>query len=109
MDEAADRQQDTGCIHLAARTRRPYRYHMAMARTQTLVQLSDELLERLDSYRAGQGRSRSEIVREAIEQYLTDHREAEIDRLLVDAYTRQPPEPLWNEQAAKQMISAEPW
>ena len=82
---------------------------MAMARTQTLVQLTDELLERLDSYRAREGRSRSEVVREAIEHYLTSDREAEIDRLLVDAYTRQPPENLWTDQAAKQMISAEPW
>jgi len=82
---------------------------MTMARTQTLVQLSDELLHRLDSYRARQGRSRSEVVREAIERYLAADREAEIDRLLVDAYTRQPPEDLWNEQAAKRMISAEPW
>ena len=82
---------------------------MAMARTQTLVQLTDELLERLDSYRAREGRSRSEVVREAIERYLASDREAEIDRLIVDAYTRQPPEDLWNDQAAKQMISAEPW
>jgi metal-responsive CopG/Arc/MetJ family transcriptional regulator len=82
---------------------------MAMARTQTLVQLSDELLERLDSYRAREGRSRSEVVREAIECYLAADREAEIDRLIVQAYKRQPPEDLWNEQAAKQMISAEPW
>jgi metal-responsive CopG/Arc/MetJ family transcriptional regulator len=82
---------------------------MVMARTQTLVQLSDELLERLDSYRAREGRSRSEVVREAIERYLAADREAEIDRLIVDAYTRQPPEDLWTEQAARQMITAEPW
>jgi hypothetical protein len=36
-------------------------------------------------------------------------REAEIDRLLVDAYTRQPPEDVWNDQAARQMIAEEPW
>ena len=82
---------------------------MAMARTQTLVQLSDELVERLDAYRAREGRSRSDVVREAIDRYLTADREAEIDRLLVEAYTRQPPEDVWNEQAAKQMIAAEPW
>jgi metal-responsive CopG/Arc/MetJ family transcriptional regulator len=82
---------------------------MVMARTQTLVQLSDELLERLDSYRAREGRSRSEVVREAIERYLAADREAEIDELLVDAYTRRPPEDLWTEQAARQMIAAEPW
>ena len=82
---------------------------MAVARTQTLVQLSDELLERLDFYRAREGRSRSEVVREAIERYLEADREAEIDRLLVDAYTRQPPENVWNDQAARQMIAEEPW
>ena len=82
---------------------------MVMARTQTLVQLSDELLDRLDSYRAREGRSRSEVVREAIERYLEADCEAEIDRLIVDAYTRQPPEDLWSDQAARQMIAAEPW
>jgi len=82
---------------------------MVMARTQTLVQLSDELLDRLDSYRAREGRSRSEVVREAIERYLEADCEAEIDRLIVDAYTRQPPEDLWGDQAARQMIAAEPW
>ena len=82
---------------------------MVMARTQTLVQLSDELLERLDSYRAREGRSRSEVVREAIERYLDADRQAELDRLIVDAYTRRPPEDLWTESAAKQMIAAEPW
>ena len=82
---------------------------MAMARTQTLVQLSDELLERLDNYRERDGRSRSEVIREAIEQYLAADREAETDRQIVAAYTRQPPEDVWAEQAAKTMIAAEPW
>ena len=36
-------------------------------------------------------------------------REAEIDRLIVDAYTRRPLEDLWGDQAARQMIAAEPW
>ena len=80
-----------------------------MARRQTLVQLSDDLLQRLDAYRVREGRSRSEIVREAIESYLQADREAEIDRLLVEAYQRQPPDDLWSDQAAKQMIVAEPW
>jgi metal-responsive CopG/Arc/MetJ family transcriptional regulator len=82
---------------------------MAMARTQTLVQLSDELLDRLDSFRAREGRSRSEVIREAIERYLAADRELEVDRLLVEAYTRQPPEDVWNDEAAKRMISAESW
>jgi metal-responsive CopG/Arc/MetJ family transcriptional regulator len=82
---------------------------MAMARTQTLVQLSDELLGRLDEYRAREGRSRSEIVREAIELYLASDREAEIDRLIVEAYTRRPSEDVWGDDAARRMIAAEPW
>jgi metal-responsive CopG/Arc/MetJ family transcriptional regulator len=82
---------------------------MVMARTQTLVQLSDELLERLDAFRARAGRSRSEVVREAIEEYLAADREAEIDRLLVEAYTRQPAADTWGDEPAKRMIAAEPW
>ena len=82
---------------------------MCMARTQTLVQLTDDLLERLDAFHAREHRSRSDVIREAIERYLAADREAEIDRLIVDAYTRQPPEDLWTEQAARQMIAAEPW
>jgi metal-responsive CopG/Arc/MetJ family transcriptional regulator len=82
---------------------------MAVARTQTLVQLTDELLARLDNYRRRAGRSRSDVVREAIERYLAEDREAEIDRQIVDAYTRQPAEDVWGEQAAKRLIAAEPW
>jgi hypothetical protein len=48
-------------------------------------------------------------VREAIERYLAEDREAEIDRLIVEAYTREPPQDIWGEQAAKQLIAAEPW
>jgi predicted DNA-binding protein len=82
---------------------------MIMARTQTLVQFSEELLDRLDRYRVREGRSRSDVVREAVERYLAEDREAEIDRLLVDAYTRRPPADVWGEQAARHMIAAEPW
>ena len=82
---------------------------MVMARTQTLVQLNDELLERLDSYRRRAGLSRSQVVRDAVERYLAADREAEIDRLIVDAYTRQPAQDFWGEQAAKLLIAAEPW
>ena len=82
---------------------------MVMARTQTLVQLSDDLLDQLDRLRAHEGRSRSELIREAVEQYLAEHREAEIDRLVVEAYTRQPPEDAWGDEAARRMIATEPW
>jgi metal-responsive CopG/Arc/MetJ family transcriptional regulator len=82
---------------------------MVMARTQTLVQFSDDLIERLDRYRARAGRSRSEVIREAVEQYLAADREAEIDRRLVEAYMRTPPSDVWGEEAAKRLIAEEPW
>jgi metal-responsive CopG/Arc/MetJ family transcriptional regulator len=78
-------------------------------RTQTLVQFSDDLLRRLDRYRAREGRSRSDVVREAVEQYLAADREAEIDRLIVEGYRRRPPTDVWGDEAAVKMIAAEPW
>lgn len=73
------------------------------------MQLSDELLEQIDRSRAAAGRSRSEVIRDAITRYLAEDREAEIDRLLVDAYTRQPQEDVWSDEAARRMIDAERW
>ena len=82
---------------------------MVMARTQTLVQFSDELLQRLDAYRARAGRSRSDVVREAVERFLAMDREAEIDRLIVEGYTRRPPTDVWGDEGARHMLAAEPW
>jgi len=73
------------------------------------VQFSDELLQRLDRFREREGRSRSDVVRDAVERYLAADREAEIDRLIVDAYTREPPRDVWADAAARDMIAAEPW
>jgi metal-responsive CopG/Arc/MetJ family transcriptional regulator len=75
------------------------------------VQLNDELLALLDRRAARDGRSRSQLIREAIEQYLHDEREAEIDRQIVEAYTRmpQPEHDPWAEIAATESIRAEPW
>lgn len=81
-----------------------------MARTQTLVQLSDELLSQLDARVAREGRSRSELIREAISEYLVDDRDAEIDRRIVEAYERRPQEDLLGADAtARAMVAAEPW
>ncbi len=86
---------------------------MGMARTQTLVQLSDELLARLDARAAREGRNRSELIREAIAAYLTADREAEIDRLIVEGYKRHPQsaeELAFAEFATRTMLSvAGPW
>jgi metal-responsive CopG/Arc/MetJ family transcriptional regulator len=64
---------------------------MVMARTQTLVQLNEELLARLDERAAREGRSRSALVRDAIAEYLHDDTAAETDRAIVAGYTRTPP------------------
>jgi metal-responsive CopG/Arc/MetJ family transcriptional regulator len=80
-----------------------------MARKQMSVQLSDDLLERLDRYRALRGRSRSEIVGQAIEDYIAADREAEIDRLIIEAYLRHPTAEVWGQHAAKDLIEEEPW
>ena len=83
---------------------------MTTARTQTLVQLSDELLAQLDIRAAREGRSRADLIREAVAGYLAGDREAEIDRQIVEAYTRQPQEDvLGAEWAARRSITAEPW
>jgi metal-responsive CopG/Arc/MetJ family transcriptional regulator len=80
-----------------------------MARRQTLIQLTHDLLDRLDSFRASEGLSRSEVVRAAIEHYLATDREAEIDRLIVESYTCQPQRQALGEQAANRLIASEPW
>jgi metal-responsive CopG/Arc/MetJ family transcriptional regulator len=82
---------------------------MAMPRTQTLVQLSDELLDQLDRHRERDGRSRSAVIREAIERYLASDREAELDRLIVEGYRRTPPQDVWGDEAGRRLIAEEPW
>ena len=84
---------------------------MVVARQQTLVQLTDALLAVLDERAARRGISRSELIREAIEDYLQVDRDAAIDAAIVEGYTRIPPpehDP-WAEAAAIESIRAEPW
>jgi predicted transcriptional regulator len=81
-----------------------------MARTPALVQLTDDLIARLDSRAAAAHRSRSELIREAIERYLTDDPAAAIDAAIVDSYTRiLPDDDLGAAWAAQASIEAEPW
>ena len=81
-----------------------------MARTQTLVQLSDELLAELDARAAREGRSRSELIRRALVDYLAGDRQAEIDRQIVEGYTEHPQgDLLGGDWTARAMIDSEPW
>lgn len=83
-----------------------------MGRTQTLVQLSDELLRRLDERAAREGRSRSALIRDAIEAYLADEARDEISRQIVAGYERIPEtaeEMAWAEASGREGIEEEPW
>jgi metal-responsive CopG/Arc/MetJ family transcriptional regulator len=81
-------------------------------RTQTLVQLSRSLLTRLDERAAREGRSRSALIRDAIDAYLYDEEEARIDREIREGYERIPvtdDEMTWAEASAREAVEEEPW
>jgi metal-responsive CopG/Arc/MetJ family transcriptional regulator len=83
-----------------------------MSRTQTLVQLNEALLRQLDERAAREGRSRSALIREAIEAYLHDEAKARIDREIIEGYERIPEteeEMRWAEANAREGIEEEPW
>jgi metal-responsive CopG/Arc/MetJ family transcriptional regulator len=82
---------------------------MVTVRTQTLIQLTDRLLAALDQYAAQVGRSRSDVIRSAIERYLEEVLQDEIDRAIVDGYRRVPQEPDAYVEAARDSTAAEPW
>lgn len=56
-----------------------------------MVQLSEELIRVLDAEAARTSRSRSAVVREAVERYFADVGEVAIDREIVAGYRRIPP------------------
>lgn len=79
-----------------------------MSRRQTLVQLNDALLAALDQEAAATGRSRSDLIRAAIERYLAES--SELDKRIVEAYRRTPQtRDTWVEKLARQSIADEPW
>jgi metal-responsive CopG/Arc/MetJ family transcriptional regulator len=85
---------------------------MVMARSETLVQLTDDLRRLLDERAAREGRSRSAVIRDAIAAYLHDEREAAIDRQIIEGYTRIPQtveESAWAWANARRAVTDEPW
>jgi predicted transcriptional regulator len=82
-----------------------------MARRPTLVQLNDELVALLDERAARTGRSRSAIIRTAVERELSTERDAAIDSAIVAGYNRFPAGELdpWAEASAKRSVAGEPW
>jgi len=63
---------------------------MRVARTQTLVQLSEDLLAALDQRASRRGVSRSQIIREAIEAHLAGDLDQAIATRIVAGYERIP-------------------
>jgi hypothetical protein len=62
-----------------------------MARTQTLVQLTDELVALLDAEAADRGVSRSALIREILTEHTAAHREELVSRRILEGYRRIPP------------------
>jgi metal-responsive CopG/Arc/MetJ family transcriptional regulator len=81
-----------------------------MARRKTLIQLDDARLAALDERAAASGRSRSDLIREAIDVLLGMSDRATIDAEIVAGYKRSPvSEHPWAFQSAVAAIKAEPW
>jgi metal-responsive CopG/Arc/MetJ family transcriptional regulator len=82
-----------------------------MARQQISVRLTDDLLALVDEHAARTGKTRSELIRSALEEYLKRDREAAIDAAIVEGYGRIPAErhDPWAHAAASRSIAAEPW
>ncbi|NOX28859.1 MAG: ribbon-helix-helix protein, CopG family [Actinobacteria bacterium] len=62
-----------------------------MARTQTMVQLTDRLIDELDREAARLGASRSAVIRAAISAYLAEQSQATDVRRYVEGYRAKPP------------------
>lgn len=83
-----------------------------MLRAQTRVELTHDVLRSLDERAAREGRSRSALIREAIEAYLHDEEKARIDREIIEGYERIPPtdeEMAIAEANAREAVEEEPW
>jgi len=68
-------------------------YHMLMSRKQVLVQLDDELVERLDELAEQMEVSRSELLRRGALAILEAARLDDAERALAAAYQRRPQDP----------------
>jgi plasmid stability protein len=84
---------------------------MVMARRQTLVQLDDGRIAALDARAAATGRSRSDLIREAVDLLLGTGEAAAVDEAIVAGYERHPPpkDDPWALESALAAIRAEPW
>ena len=82
-----------------------------MPRRQTLIQLDDARIAALDERAAASGRSRSDLIREAVDLLLGPGDAAAVDAAIVAGYRRHPTSArdAWGEQSALAAIRDEPW
>lgn len=83
-----------------------------MARKPVLLHLSAEELARLDALVAEKGRSRSAVVRDAIERYVTQESIAEKERRYAEGYRQMPPDgefDEWAREGLTRLVDEEPW
>ncbi len=76
------------------------------------VQLSERLLSLLDERAAREGRSRSDLIREAIDAYLDEEEQKRIRREIVEGYERAPEteeELAAAKREGRAAIREEPW
>lgn len=72
-----------------------------MARRQVLVQLDDDLVDRLDALAAQERTNRSALLRRGALAVLEAAEIEAADRAFAEAYRRQPPDPALVEAAAR--------
>jgi predicted transcriptional regulator len=82
-----------------------------MPRRQTLIQLDDARIAALDERAAAAGRSRSDLIREAIDLLLESGDPAAVDAAIAEGYRQQPPpvHDAWSLAGTLGAIKAEPW
>jgi hypothetical protein len=86
-------------------------HNMTVARRQTLIQLDDARIAALDQRAAASGRSRSDLIREAVDLLLGTGDSAAIDAAIIAGYEHHPTseQDAWALQGALAAIRAEPW
>jgi metal-responsive CopG/Arc/MetJ family transcriptional regulator len=65
------------------------------------VPVDHGLLKELDDLSKKQGRSRSDLIREACAHYVAETEEAEMDKAYVESYRTVPEDPGWGEVGLK--------
>lgn len=83
-----------------------------MTRKPVLVQFSDDLIEQLDRIGDAQGRSRSAVVRDAVQRYIVQASDEIKDQLMAAAYERIPDDDefdAWAQASVRELVNEESW